>query len=552
MILAADPSSVFLSQENRSLIHTLLERGLLDEDQVNILTTEYRISGQSLESLVVDLGFVSGKVLAEICSEIRGFPFVDLQQKSFCFQTAQKIPYDVSFLCLCVALSFDSRSDVLSVAMSDPSDLGHVDYLRSFLPKNQDLQIFTAEKSMILDWLYHYHLSVRSQDSPPFVVLESAHFSELLSELICDAVLKEASDIHFQPEKVFMRVRYRCNGILRTVRCFHQHVWSSLCVQLKVLGGMDIAESRRPQDGRFHLKIMERWIEFRLSSHPTCYGESLVVRLLDSKKGHLSLEKLGFDEASLAQTEALIAKPHGLLVVAGPTGSGKSTSLYALLGLMSAEETNILTLEEPIEYHMQGVRQSEVREGSLSFAEGMRSLLRQDPDVILLGEIRDQETAEISLRAGMTGHKVLTTVHAYNPFAVVDRFLDLDVSSELLSHVLNGVISQRLLRVLCEACKQPDDFPEKFAFHTKLSGGLAFKAVGCKACDGTGYRGRKAVAEIWTLSDEDREMVLKGKTSFEMQKKHEIVSHETIFSKALKWVENGKTTLEEVARSMSA
>ena len=353
-----------------------------------------------------------------------------------------------------------------------------------------------------------------------------------METILTQAVKAGASDIHFQPEDQFIRLRYRIDGLLQTEQTFHKQDWSGIAVRLKIMAGLDIAESRRPQSGRFDLRLAGHQVDFRLSTHPTLFGENIVVRLLDKDKSLLRLSELGFSQTHIDYLKKVSSLPQGMIIVSGPTGSGKTTSLYALFAEMDSRNRNIMTLEEPVEYHLPGIRQTEIKEGGIiSFADGVRSILRQDPDVIFIGEIRDEATAKMALRSAMTGHLVIATVHSYDCYGVPARLVDLGLQPSLLAGHILCAVSQRLVRKICPACQAspiPNEFrnmdskirterpectqeylrtQESAIFEKQISKGAGY---GCEDCHQTGYKGRSAVVEILPFDDEIDQITANG------------------------------------------
>lgn len=374
----------------------------------------------------------------------------------------------------------------------------------------------------------------------------------LVEMLLTDAVHREASDIHIEPEMGFVRIRYRIDGVLSDVRNLHRDYLSGLIVRIKVLSGMNIAETRAPQDGRFSFNIAMRAIDFRVASQPTTYGENLVLRILDRNKGIMRLEELGLSKQTLMTLKLMMAKPEGIILVTGPTGSGKTTTLYSMLSFLNTEQVNIMTLEDPVEYPMQMVRQTAVNPAAnLDFANGIRSMLRQDPDIILVGEIRDKDTAQMALRAAMTGHQVFSTLHTNSALGVFPRLLDIGVSAEILSGNIIGILSQRLIRVLCPACKKPHDPTSLERRLLGLDGDKSCKIyteVGCAKCHHIGYKGRMTVMEAIRMDEDFDELVEKGaaKTAILQLARKKGVCF--IAEDGIRRVLNGMTSLEEVTR----
>ncbi|MGV3590042.1 MAG: GspE/PulE family protein, partial [Gammaproteobacteria bacterium] len=362
-----------------------------------------------------------------------------------------------------------------------------------------------------------------------------------------------ASDIHFEPEEAFLRIRYRIDGVLRQIRSLHKSYWPAMVVRLKVISAMDIAESRVPQDGRISLTLVGRQIDFRVASQPTTHGENIVLRILDRRKGIVPMDKLGLSDENFSLLQLLLARPEGIVLVTGPTGSGKTTTLYSILSHMNTEEVNIMTMEDPVEYPMAMIRQSSVNESiAMGFGEGIRSMMRQDPDIILVGEIRDAVTAEMAFRAAMTGHRVFSTLHTNSAIGAMPRLLDIGVLPDLIASNLIGVISQRLVRNLCNKCKVerpisamerrllalPPDSPQKTIFHP----------IGCPACDNHGYKGRSSIIEILKITADLDDLISRRATARELRNCALASGFKPLVEDACRRVLDGTTSVDEISR----
>jgi type II secretory ATPase GspE/PulE/Tfp pilus assembly ATPase PilB-like protein len=374
----------------------------------------------------------------------------------------------------------------------------------------------------------------------------------LVDALLNDAAKRNASDIHFEPEQGFLRIRYRIDGVLRQIRSLHKNYWAAMVVRLKVMSGMNIAETRAPQDGRISLLLSGHQVDFRVSSQPTTHGENMVLRILDRDKGIVPLEDLGLHADDLKILKLMLARPEGIILVTGPTGSGKTTTLYSILNYINTEGINIMTLEDPVEYPMAMIRQTSVNEVvKLDFASGIRSMMRQDPDVILVGEIRDQETAEMAFRAAMTGHQVYSTLHTNSSIGAVPRLMDLGVLPDIMAGNIIGVIAQRLMRRLCPHCKSPstpDTMTRKLLGMDEDDTRPVFHAVGCARCDNIGYRGRVAIMELFKLDPEIDELIARRATGREIRSAAAAKGFRSLAEDAVSRVLLGQTSLEEISR----
>jgi general secretion pathway protein E/type IV pilus assembly protein PilB len=375
----------------------------------------------------------------------------------------------------------------------------------------------------------------------------------LIDSILTDAVKREASDIHFEPEANFLRIRYRIDGMLRQIRALHKSYWPAMTVRIKVLSGMNIAEMRAPQDGRISLTVSGRQIDFRAACQPTIHGENIVLRILDRQKGIVPLEHLGLAEDHLQRLKLMIARPEGIILVTGPTGSGKTTTLYSVLNHINSENIHIMTLEDPVEYPMALVRQTSISEtAKLDFANGIRSMMRQDPDVILVGEIRDAETAEMAFRAAMTGHQVYSTLHTNSAIGAIPRLLDIGVLPDVMAGNIIGIVAQRLIRHLCDHCKSPYHAEphemQLLGLPDDSKRPLLYRASGCDLCDYQGYRGRIAIMELLRIDAGIDELIARRATTHEIRNRALLQGFSTLADDGMRRVLNGSTSLEEIGR----
>lgn len=535
---------------SNQILDYLIECQKLSLDMKNILLLEQDLSKRSLESLLLEIKILTEDELIDLFVHFRQCTVVELKK----YEQSMKdlvawFPYEVLERYGVVPIEYDSDISMLTIAMSDVSDLNIQDTLSHHIPQHCKMKTVMAKKSDIL-------LALQKNKPLSPMELSSQHqmdgavINQFLYQIITQGVHSRASDIHFQPEKFFIRIQFRCDGMLKTILCFHHSLWPTLCVQLKILSGMDIAETRLAQDGRFTLPITGRRIDIRMACHPTVHGENIVLRLLDSQKSLISLKELGYSPSNLAQIEKMIQQPEGLIIITGPTGSGKTTSLYSMITALPQERLNIMTLEEPIEYDIPEIRQSEVREKSnFTFVSGMHSILRQDPDVILIGEVRDENTADMAIRAGMTGHLVLTTLHTTRALSAIYRLKELNVATSLLAGILNGIIAQRLIRLLCSSCKEQTQLTDQQSCDVKIwPQTKVFKAVGCQECNFSGYKGRKAIAEVITMNEELESLILDQAPYPMVQRALFQRGFKTLASDGLEFVLRGETSVEELHR----
>ncbi len=551
--------------------HRLGERlyraGAIGEDQLRIARTEQAASGDKLERVLIRLGFVAESVLREHLGDVRGHASIDLAATVPDAGALACLPKDDARRLGVLPVSHQVESQRLIVAMADPGDLVTLDRLRAQLDRAVTIEPVLAGEREIeaaIDRFYGYALSVdgilEELEAGPVAdagrSVEAREYGQpvvrLIDAILADAVKQGASDVHFEPERGFVRIRYRIDGVLRAVRSLHAQHWPPMCVRLKVLADLDIAEARAPQDGRTTLTVGGHSIDFRVSVVATIHGENIVLRILDRQKGIRSLDALGLDAATRDALAWMQARPEGLILVTGPTGSGKTTTLYSLLAELDHDALNTVTLEDPVEYPVPRVRQSAVNEAAgLDFANGVRHLMRQDPDVMLVGEIRDEATATMAFRAAMTGHQVYSTLHTNSALAAVARLLDLGIRPDVLAGHAIGVMGQRLVRRLCDACKAPDT---PSAFESRLMGiddGAAttlYRPVGCTACGQRGYRGRFAIAESVAIDADFADLITRRAGRRELATTARAKGMRSLAGDGLRHVANGETALAEVAR----
>ncbi len=529
----------------------LVQHKIISPDQLQVAVLEEKKTKKSFQKTLLDLGFVTERVLSDFLSHLNGISQIDLRHTLLDERCLSLISKDLALKHKAIPVCL--KEEVLHLAMEDPTDILALDTLRHHLPKYLEINPLFSTGSSVLETIQRsYGQSLSIQDILKEMEDVSSETLEnptvrLLNAFILEAVQRNASDIHFEPEPSFVRVRYRIDGVLKQEVAFHGDYWSALCVRLKILSNMNIAETRNPQDGRFSLYLEGRDVDFRVSSHPTIHGENMVVRILDKTYSLKPLEILGFPMEMVIHMKQCLQRPQGLIILTGPTGSGKTTTLYSLLNHISSLDVNIMTLEQPIEYELPLIRQTEIREDSgMTFAEGVRSILRQDPDIIFIGEIRDKETAQMALQAAMTGHQVYTTLHTNTTLGALQRLEDLGVPLSLLGGNLICLFSQRLVRRLCDHCKAPRNLKpwEK----TFFGNAILFKAIGCPACEDTGYRGRLPLGELVECSDAFNHLV-REKSCLKMleaeARKRGFVS---LRERAIQALLSEQTTLEEILK----
>jgi len=545
----------------------LIEKGILTQDQLDIALTEQKKCKEQLGKIIVSLGFATEAVVRDVLGEALGHESVDLTRVVVDTEVLQLVGKDIARRFQIMPLSIDTQKNMLTVAISDTFNVVAIDQLRALLGGQVDIHPVLAGESEIenaIDQFYGFELSVdgilREIETGEIdyntLPGDSDEYSQplvrLVDAILSDAVKKSSSDIHFEPEHGFLRIRYRIDGVLRQVRSLHQNYWSAIAVRLKVISGMNIAETRAPQDGHISLTLFGRPIDFRVSAQPTTHGENIVLRILDRNKGIVPLDGLGLSDTALASLRLMMARPEGILLVTGPTGSGKTTTLYSMLNYVNNEAVNIMTLEDPVEYPMPMIRQTSVNAAAkLDFASGIRSMLRQDPDIILVGEVRDEDTADMALRAAMTGHQVYSTLHTSSAVGAIPRLLDLGIVPDILAGNIIGIVAQRLIRKLCQHCRKEDVPNEVESGLLGLNKGerpVIYRAQGCDHCNNFGYKGRMAITELLKVDHDMDDLIARRASRREIYDLAISKDFQPIAEDGLRRVLDGSTTLEEVAR----
>ncbi len=570
-------------KQRRRLGEALVCEKNISEDQLQIALHEQRRSKERLGGVLVRLGFITDAILANALAARTGRDLIDLKNVIIEPEAIDRVPCAVAQRCRVVPLSFDGET--LRLAVADPLDIGSVDEIRRYFPRHIEIVQLIASETDIAEALEAHARSSLDFDGileelegvAATLAKESEDWQHpvvrLVNTILTDAVREGASDIHLEPESTFVRLRVRIDGVLRQKRALHLAHWPQLSHRLKIMAQMNIADTRSMQDGRFHMQIGGADIDFRMAIMPTVHGENIVIRILDHRRALLPLEALGYDATALKQLERLLDRPEGVVLVTGPTGSGKTTTLYAILKKLSSVDVNIMTLEEPVEYQFDLIRQTAIQEHQgLSFAEGVRGILRQAPDIVFVGEVRDDDTARMAMRAAMTGHRVFTTLHCNDSFGAIPRLNDLGLSPRLLAENLVGVVAQRLVRKLCPKCKRTRAATKKERKILSLKpsavpapiAALGFaetqapieapmtvsEAVGCDHCARTGYRGRLAVVEILRISPEMDELIAADAPRGKLRKLAEKEGFRSMAADGIAKVLRHETSLDELRRSI--
>ncbi len=551
----------------RPLGQTLLERGILTQDQLRIALMEQKARGIPLGRTLVQLGFLSEATLREVLAENLGHHHIDLTRLVPSPAALRLVPRDFARRQNVFPVSVDEGRRTLRIACANPNNVVTIDQLNAQLQGRYRLELAIAAEGEIanaIDLHYGHELSIDGilneieTGEIDAASLEAAgrEYSgpvvRLVDAILDDAIQQRASDIHFEPESGFVRIRYRIDGVLRQIRALHARFWPSMSVRLKIVSGMNIAESRAAQDGRMSLVMNGRQIDFRTSALPTIHGENFVLRVLDRESSLMTLEQMNLAPDQITAIETMIARPEGIILVTGPTGSGKTSTLYSILSRLNEEGVNIMTLEDPVEYPLPMIRQSNLAAGSkVEFASGVRALMRQDPDIILIGEVRDGETASMALRAAMTGHLVFTTLHSNSAVGAFPRLRDLGLKSEMIAGSIIAIVAQRLVRCLCVQCKVPYDANAE----TRLLLGLPsdrpvtlYRAEGCPHCQYQGFKGRIAILEILRCDEEIDELIAQDASQHRILQAARRSGFRTLVEDAARRILEGVTSIDEAAR----
>ncbi|GKV54428.1 type II secretion system protein E [Sporosarcina sp. NCCP-2222] len=536
----------------------LVESGLITDAQLQTALAE-KPRDQKLGDSLLQRGYITEQQLIEVLEFQLGIPHINLFRYPFDAKLFNIVPKEFSKRNLIVPLK--AEGDKLFVAMADPMDYLSIDDLRlstgfhiepAIASKDDILRTISKyyEDDLLEDFLIDQPEDTREQQDE-LTDLDSP-IVRLVNQLLSSAITQKASDIHIDPQEHQVAIRFRIDGLLHTERYLPKHMQAMLTARIKIMSRLDITEQRVPQDGRIKVNIDFRPIDLRVSTLPTVFGEKIVMRILDLSSSLNDLSKLGFSEMNLERFLQQIERPNGIVLISGPTGSGKSSTLYAALNRLNQEEVNLITVEDPVEYQLEGINQIQVNpQVGLTFAAGLRSILRQDPDIVMVGEIRDRETVEIAIRASLTGHLVLSTIHTNDSIASVTRLLDMGVEPFLVTSSVNAIVAQRLIRRVCRDCgaTMPASNREKEIFAKRgKSIETIVRGPGCASCNMTGYRGRIAIHEVLVLTDDMREVINNGGTPSKLR---EIaIQSGTVFliDDGLDKVQQGITTTEEVLR----
>ena len=554
----------------------LVNSNIIQEEQLEQALELQKKEGGRLGSNLIKLGFLTDETLVEFLSEQYGVPSVSLSHEDVEASITKLVPYDIAYKYQIFPISRSGAT--LTIAMTDPSNVFAIDDVK-FMTGYEVKPVIASETAIKEAITKHYEQSDALQtvvdsmsgiDGEGLDLIqdeeedvdesdlkhagEEAPVVKLVNLILGEAIARGASDIHMEPYEKTYRIRYRVDGVLYDVMQPPSRLKAALSSRVKIMAELDIAERRIPQDGRIKLKIRDKAVDLRVSTLPTLFGEKIVMRILDQSNLNLDLTKLGFEENALVDFQEAIASPFGMVLVTGPTGSGKTTTLYSALSTINSVDVNIMTAEDPVEYNLLGINQVHVKEDvGLTFAAALKSFLRQDPDIVMVGEIRDFETGEIAVKAALTGHLVLSTLHTNDAPGTISRMLNMGIEPFLISASVVMIVAQRLARKICEECKEVEDIPEtalrEMGFpEEEIATVKCYKGKGCSACGGTGYKGRVALYEVMPVKDEMKQLILKGASTMELKSEAIRLGMQTLRMAGLSKIKEGVTTVDEVLR----
>lgn len=549
----------------------LLENNLITEEQLNIALEEQKAKGIKLGEAIIGLGYVTQDAINDLLCQQLNIDFVDLRKIEIDDSIARMVGEKVvrKYMLLPFALD-DRQANVIKVAMEDPMNIMAIDDIGIITGMTVQPYLSThAYISTAIDKLYGKSQANaiaeqfmkeqgsgedadNAEENKRQEDVDNSPVVKLVNNIIEGGVRQRASDIHIEPFEYNVRIRYRIDGVLREIISYDRALYAAIIARLKVISGMDISEKRKPQDGRITITVDRREYDIRVSNLPTVFGEKVVMRLASKEGFKRDKKDLGLSPTDLVKFDNILRNPHGIILVTGPTGSGKSTTLYTALSELASDEVNIITVEDPVEANVDNVNQVQVNvKANLTFASALRSILRQDPDIIMIGEIRDGETAEIAVKASITGHLVVSTLHTNSTAASISRLIDMGIEPYLLGDSLVGIIAQRLVRRLCPECKEPyeADEEEKRVLKVPQNEPLKlYKACGCEACGNTGYYGRIGVYEIMPISRKIKNLIASGANADEITAQAVTEGMNTLRMSASNYVKQGLTSFSEMMK----
>ncbi|RKY39212.1 MAG: type II secretion system protein GspE [Candidatus Omnitrophota bacterium] len=552
------------------LINLLLKNNLLSQRDLEKALTIQKEKGGRLDQILIENNFVKEKELIACLSEQLNIPLINLSHYKLTPSLLKIIPFNLIEKYKVIPIS--KIGNTLTVAMTNPLNIFLLDDLK--LATGCEIKTVLTSSEEIAKAIEKYYKTREEKEDIEKVIEEAKEDIEIVKEregeedieavaegnrqksiikmvdlIIAEALKSRASDIHLEPYQENMRVRYRIDGRLQEKIRIPKQIQPAILARLKIMSDLDITEHRLPQDGRFRIKMKDKDIDFRVSFLPISFGEKVVLRILDKESIKVGLENLGFSQYSFKRFEKGIKAPYGIILITGPTGSGKSTTLYSILNRLNTPERNIITIEDPVEYQLEGITQIPTQpEIGFDFAQGLRSLLRQNPDIIMIGEIRDQETADVAIKASLTGQLIFSTLHTNDTASAFTRLIDMNIEPYLLSSAVVMVVAQRLIRKICPECKEEERIPQAVLKRVGLQEGKFYKGKGCQMCNNTGYYGRSAILEVLLVDDKIREMVAKSSPAEKIKEYAISQGMRTLLQDGLEKVKQGETSLEEVLR----
>jgi len=540
----------------------LIAAGLLTPEKLSVALAEQKRTGKLLGEILVALKFVTDEDIGKVVARVAGVDFQSISERTIPAKILDLVPKDLVMRRMLIPI--DLKDKVLTLAMVDPFDVPTIDRVQELtgfeidvvtISENEFLQAYEHLYSDEKQRSKHLESVIKEADLSSLVEITSeddAPVTRLVDQIVEDGITGNATDIHIEPEENVVRVRYRIDGILQSSVSLPKKIQASLESRIKIMSDLNISEKRIPQDGRMTFSLSGRKVDLRVSTMPTVYGENVVLRILDMGKVVVGIDQVGFSSENLSIFKELLEKPFGVILVTGPTGSGKTTTLYSALLHINSLEKNVMTLEDPVEYRLPLIRQSQISPNAgFTFAAGLRALLRQDPDVILVGEMRDTETVDMAIRAALTGHLVLSTLHTNDAASALPRLLDMGVEPYLLPSTIAGIVAQRLVRKVCGHCSEPYEpaSEELEAFSLVRSRDHNFlKGAGCDFCGWTGYRGRAAIFEVLTMNREIVEHIRNRESGAVINEAAKAYGMVSIREEGARKAAQGMTTLNEVRR----
>lgn len=555
-----------MTKSKLKLEELLLCSGKITQNQLDHVLKEQKITKKSIDKLLLSKGYITENDIIEVLEYQLEIPYINLDKFMIKPDVVTQIPENIARRYDLIAI--DKKENHLVVAMADPLNIFAIDDIKLFTQK--DIKSVISTKKSIRENIDRYYRgeftrntlkeftesyepnNYNNIEEEELLEITTAPIVKLINSIIEQAIDMRASDIHIEPFAEKVRVRFRIDGDLHEIMALSKNSFSAIVTRIKIIGGMNIAEKRVPQDGRVEIKINDKEIDMRISTIPIVHGEKVVIRLLDRSNFMFTKDELGFTGESLKTFNKILNQPYGMILLTGPTGSGKTTTLYATLTELNKIDKNIITIEDPVEYKLDGINQIQINpKAGLTFTKGLRSILRQDPDIIMIGEIRDSETAEIAIRAAVTGHLILSTLHTNDSPSSVARLIDMGVEPYMVSSAVIGIVSQRLVKELCSNCKKPYEasYSEKSLLKLNTKDPIIlYKAKGCNKCT-NGYKGRRAVCEVMVVNEEIKQLINKGVTTEELRKNAIKAGMINLLEGSIKLVIEGITTVEEVLKT---